>query len=324
MSSAITSSFWRSWSSHQRRGPRGAAAPISTSATTRRPSARDPLDRPGSGDDLRPHPHRLPGGCGQARAPAQAAEVDLTHGVGALPDVVERGGELPPVPRPRRPLQRGAQLLGRDEPLLDACRHDPARRTRMGERARGEHERGRAAVQSPPGYGLDPRPIACVVGTHGLPDVANPRTRRDQHVDGRPLPAAQAVHLSGREGGEHCPLAAVQQHDATPLGRRRRAAVQHDRPPVTLPAPRRELGAHLVVSDQPARARSAAVTTGPSPVHERWAAAVNTPPLCSAKRPRRTRMEKMDFTQHRSRRSPGSWPANSTRSGRGGRAILDV
>ena len=49
-------------------------------------------------------------------------------------------------------------------------------------------------------------------------------------------------------------------------------AVQHDRPPVTLPTPGRELGADLVVG-HPSRARSAAVTTGSSPVHERWAAA---------------------------------------------------
>ena len=141
-------------------------------------------------DQVRPRRSWATTSAGAVRTTTQTAEVDLTHGVIALPDVVERGAELPPVPRPRRPLERGAQLPGRDKPLLDVCRQDPARRTRMGERARGEHERGRTAVQSASGYGLDPRPIACVVGTHGLADLAYPSTRRDEHVDGGPLPPA--------------------------------------------------------------------------------------------------------------------------------------
>jgi hypothetical protein len=66
----------------------------------------------------------------------------------ALPDVVERGSEMPPVPHPRSALERGVQLLGRDEALLDASREDPACRTRMGERARGKDERGCAAMQT--------------------------------------------------------------------------------------------------------------------------------------------------------------------------------
>ena len=76
-------------------------------------------------DQVRPRRSWATTSAGAVRTTTQTAEVDLTHGVGALPDVVERGAELPPVPRPRRPLERGAQLPGRDEPLLDACRQDP-------------------------------------------------------------------------------------------------------------------------------------------------------------------------------------------------------
>jgi hypothetical protein len=54
------------------------------------PVGTDPLGVQVAATTSRPHPRRLPGGCGQARAPAQAAEVDLIHGVGALPDVVAR------------------------------------------------------------------------------------------------------------------------------------------------------------------------------------------------------------------------------------------
>jgi len=246
----MTSSFCRSWSSHQRRGTRVQRAADLCDHALAVPAQPDRVEVPAPAGAL--DPNLLPDRGRQPEPTAQPTQINLTERLRTLRDVVDGESKNRMVPQPVLPEDGRRQLLRCRQTLLHPGGKDPACRPRIAERRGGQRQRRSDAVQLPADEVLFLVPVTCVMNSRR--QAGNPADMGAtgyEYVRLVALPTVEALVLERGERSQHRPPAAVGEHDAVDLPSNGIGVVQDDRPPEPLPTAGANVRTHFAVGVAP-------------------------------------------------------------------------